>query len=159
MNAAKKSYLAMIAWIVGISSIGFISGKFIKNDIYTWYNSLNQSPLTPPNYVFSGVWSILYTMIAISGWNIWRHNTLKNLKEVKILYITQLMLNWMWTPTFFLCHLVGTSFGLIIALIIITTLITYKTYKKLTLSSILLMPYLAWLLFAAYLNFYIWMFN
>jgi translocator protein len=159
MKNTKNNYLSLSCWIFTIVLAGSTIGRFIKSDISGWYSFLNKSPLTPPSYIFGIAWSILYAIIAISGWEIWQSNYFKNLRLLKILYVIQLIFNWGWTPAFFMYHLIETALILLIAITCITSLIIFKAYKNLNLTPILLMPYFGWLLFATYLNLYIWLFN
>lgn len=159
MKNKTKSYLSLIIWIALLLLVGAIIGNITKTSVDTWYKTLNKSPLNPPNYLFSIVWGILYAMIAISGWIIWYTNSFTGLKTIKQLYVVQLVLNWSWTPLFFSYRLIGASLICLCAIIIAVTLLIIKTYKKINPAFLLLTPYLLWLLFAAYLNFYIWQHN
>lgn len=155
----NKNYLSLTAWILIIEAIGAIIGSLTKSNIDNWYVMLNRSFLTPPNYYFGIAWTILYLMIAISGWLFWQLTYNHELKHVKKLFIVQMILNWSWTPIFFKYHLLGAAFICIFLIIILVTLIIIKSFKKAFLPSILLFPYLLWLIFASYLNFYIWINN
>ncbi len=159
MNVIKKNYVSLMVWIFSLILIGFIIGTLTKSSVDAWYAPLNRSHLTPPNYLFGIVWSILYTTIGTSGWMIWRSNYFSELSVIKKLYSIQLFLNWSWTPLFFIYHL--TSIALICLFLIVTVVafIIFKTYRPLTTVSLLFIPYLFWLLFATYLNYYIWRYN
>lgn len=146
-------------WIAGLILIGSGIGVVTKNSIDSWYVTLTHAPLTPPNYLFRIVWPILYAMIAVSGWMIWRSKPFRELKSVKALYILQLILNWSWTPLFFSYHLTGASLICLLAIIIVVFFIIVKAYKTINTAALLLLPYVLWLLFATYLNFYIWQYN
>jgi benzodiazapine receptor len=98
-------------------------------------------------------------MIATSGWIIWRSDSFAALKTIKKLYVSQLILNWLWTPLFFSYHLTGVSLICLCSIIILVALLIMKSYKKINSASLLLIPYLLWLLFAVHLNFYIWQNN
>lgn len=156
---AVKKYLSLFAWIAALLLIGSGIGLLTKSNIDPWYMSLNRSPLSPPNYVFGIAWSILYTMIAISGWLIWQANDFNNLAVIKRAYLVQLILNWSWTPLFFYYHLPGAALGIISALIVLITVIIALSFRYLKTAALLLSPYLLWSLFAWYLNFYIWLNN
>lgn len=158
MNNAHKNYIFLIVWIAGLMAIGMLIGNLTKSGMDVWYLSLNKSPLTPPGYVFGIVWSILYAMIGISGWFVWQSRS-ADVISVKMLYITQLLLNWSWTPLFFSYHLVGSALVCILFIALMVGLIIMKTYTTLRIVSFLFVPYLLWLLFATYLNFYIWQYN
>lgn len=154
----RKRYLSLLIWVFSLILIGAIIGNLTKNGVDTWYATLNRSPLTPPNYVFGVVWTILYAMIGISGWSIW-NNTTKNLALIKKLYIGQLVLNWSWTPLFFYYHLQGYALICLILIVITVTATMVTTHRTIRMVSLLFAPYLLWLLFATYLNLYIWLYN
>ena len=158
MDNVRKNYISLIVWIVALILIGMLIGSLSKNGIDVWYLTLNKSPLTPPGYVFGIVWSILYAFIGISGWLIWQSRPAQ-VRSVKMLYMTQLLLNWSWTPLFFTYHLIGVSFLCSLSIALLAGLIILKTYKTLPIVSVLFVPYLLWLLYALYLNFYIWQHN
>lgn len=159
MNAENKSHLSLIIWIVLLIAIGGIIGSFTKPEISTWYSTLNRSPLTPPNYVFPIAWTILYGIIGACGWLIWRASAFPKLSIIKTLYVAQLILNWSWTPLFFHYHLTGLSLVVLIAMDILVCALICLAYQKMRAVSLLMIPYLSWILFASYLNFYIWHYN
>lgn len=146
-------------WIIGFVLIGLIIGSLTRAEVNTWYSTLNRSPLTPPNYVFRIAWTILYPMIAFCGWIIWRKQPFPKLILIKSLFVVQLILNWSWTPLFFCYHLTGLSFACLLAMNILVAMIIYFSHARVRLVSLLMTPYLIWILFAAYLNFYIWQYN
>jgi benzodiazapine receptor len=159
MNTENKSHLYLIVWIVALIAIGGAIGSLTKPEISTWYSTLNRSNLTPPNYVFPIAWTILYGIIGACGWLIWRESSFPKLSVIKILYVTQLILNWSWTPLFFHYHLTGLALILLGAMDILAGALIWLAYRKMREVSLLMLPYLLWILFASYLNFYIWLCN
>lgn len=159
MNAENKNYISLIIWISVLLFIGSLMGSLTKAEITSWYSILERSPLSPPNSVFPVAWTILYTMIAICGWIIWRVRSFSELRLIKILYLIQLILNWSWTPLFFFYHLTGFSLVVLLVMDILVAMIIYLGYARIRLASILMTPYLLWILFATHLNFYIWLYN
>ncbi len=159
MNAENKNYLTLILWIGALILIGSVIGSLSKTEINTWYSTLNRSSLTPPNYLFPIAWTILYTIIAICGWLIWRASSFPGLRLIKALYVLQLMLNWSWTPWFFRYHLTGVSLVSLVVMDSAVIMIIYLGYAKVRPVSLLMIPYLLWILFATHLNFYIWQYN
>ncbi len=155
----NKTHISLIIWIVALIAIGGVIGSLTKPEISTWYSALNRSALTPPNYVFPVAWTILYGIIGACGWLIWRASSFPKLSIIKTLYVTQLILNWSWTPLFFYYHLTGLSLIVLIAMNILVGTITWLAYQKMREVSLLMIPYLSWILFASYLNFYIWQYN
>ena len=159
MNAENKTHLPLIIWIVALIAIGGVIGSLTKTEISTWYSALNRSPVTPPNYVFPIAWSILYGIIGACGWLIWGKSQFPKLSVIKALYVTQLILNWSWTPLFFHYHLTGFSLTVLVAMDILVGTLIWLAYQRMRTVSLLMIPYLSWILFANYLNFYIWWCN
>ncbi len=159
MNAENKNHLSLIIWIVALIVIGGVIGSLTKPEISTWYSTLNRSILTPPNYVFPIAWTILYGIIGACGWLIWRESSFRKLNVIKIIYLTQLILNWSWTPLFFHYHLTGFSLVVLVAMDILVGILIFLAYRRMRAVSLLMIPYLSWILFASYLNFYIWQHN
>lgn len=118
-----------------------------------WYYSLNKSPLTPPAAVFPIAWTILYIMIALSLF-FYIKDGLRQEKIIPlVIFITQIILNLLWTPVFFESHDIKLAFFIIIALIILVFINIILFYKKSKTAAFLLVPYFLWLIFAAYLNY------
>jgi tryptophan-rich sensory protein len=121
-----------------------------------WYKNLNKSSLTPPDYVFGVVWSILYTLITISFF-IYINSFYTN--KGLILFFIQLFLNLLWPYLFFEKKLLCISL-LNLVLLNIFTYFTYVEFNKSSnISSSLLVPYMIWIAFALYLNSHICFYN
>ena len=146
----------MAIWIALILGVGVIIGLIIRPDITNWYEQQARAPLNPPNWVFPIAWTILYTLIAISGWILQFASKVPPLTVVRVLFGIQLVLNWGWTFLFFTFHLTGLSFGVIVALDIIVAVLIVVAFGNFRLVSLLMLPYLAWICFASYLNYYVW---
>jgi tryptophan-rich sensory protein len=156
---ANKTYLSLIIWIVALIAAGGAIGSLTKTEINSWYNMLIRSPLTPENYVFPIAWTILYAMLGSCGWLIWRKQPFPELNIIKSLYVLGLILNWSWTPLFFYYNLTLFSLIVLVAMDIMVGWIIYLTYTTIRTVSLLMIPYLLWILFASYLNLYIWLYN
>lgn len=119
----------------------------------TWYNTLNKPFFNPPSWVFAPAWTILYILMAISAYLIW-----KKKKSLKIFWI-QLALNLSWSPIFF--GLKNITLALLVILIMWVYIVkTIKAFTKIDKTAgYLLWPYLAWVTFATILNLSIWLLN
>jgi len=146
-NERSTESFVRICFVVSVMGIGWVLGVLTGPD--AWYASLVKPSFNPPNAVFAPVWTVLYFMIAMAGWRVWlRART----SFPMLLWGMQTLLNWMWSPVFFLAHQPG------IALIIITMalvsvllfIILAKKYDK--LASWLFVPYALWLVFATIVN-------
>ena len=124
-----------------------------------WYQGLNRSPLNPPSFVFGIVWPLLYLLLALSFLLVWKNPHCFPFCQPLVYFIIQLLLNLSWTTLFFKYHQVGWSLVSLV-LIIVFTLMSIVTFRKYsTLASNLLIPYVLWLCFAAYLTLYIYLNN
>lgn len=160
MNSENKTNFSLIIWILALITIGGIIGSLTKPDISTWYSTLHRSTLTPPNYVFPIAWTILYGITGTCGWLIWREVSFsKQTAAIKTFYVTQLILNWSWTPLFFHYHFTRLSLVVLVAMDVFVGTIIWLSYRKIRWVSFLMLPYLLWILLASYLNFYIWQHN
>jgi tryptophan-rich sensory protein len=123
-----------------------------------WYGKLAKPSWRPPDRLFAPVWSILYLSIALSGWFVWREAGLAAAVPLAA-YSLQLVLNAAWTPLFFGLHRPDLAFLDIVLLwlaIIVTMMLFYPLHVG---AALLLVPYLAWVTFAAFLNLAIWRLN
>ncbi len=155
----KNGWIKLAVWIVIFEAIGFFLGLLTQANLHPWYEELNKSTLTPPGWVFSIVWSILYVLLAVVGWMLWRQRGNSEIRPALCFYMSQMLMNWAWTPLFFQLHWIGFSLLWIMMMTCFTFLTIYLIRNKDKGSSLLLIPYFIWLLFATYLNFEIWLLN
>ena len=124
-----------------------------KNNIDKWYKNLKKSPLTPPDYVFGIVWPILYFLLLI-----YLIMALQEKNKIPLVYfMIQLILNLFWTTVFFRKKNINLAMYMLVAILFFTILSGMEMYYKNNniLLPLLLVPYIIWLSFAGYLNFYI----
>ena len=162
----KRYFIIPIITIAVCLFMGYLAGISVKADNFSWYNSLNRSPLNPPNIIFPIAWSILYVLMGISIAIIINKyideedlEIKKNIKNYIFLFIIQFILNMFWTYIFF--GLKSPLFGfieiIILDILIIITIIKFKTISK--AASYILIPYVLWCLFASYLTLHVLIFN
>ena len=142
-----KSFIIFILFLLLVMGGGVAIG--ITTAPATWYESLQKPFFNPPNWVFGPVWTLLYLMIAFVGWRIWRRGDNLVIKRV---WITQLCLNFLWSPVFFTAQMLGLAFGVITFLLITIILFIGITWRKDRLSAVLFIPYSLWVGFALVLN-------
>lgn len=142
-----------------IQLISLSVGMSNESHIPSWYAQLNKPGLTPPPITFPIVWTILYTMIATAGWWLWKHSPKPQARKAFRFFMLQLIMNWLWSPIFFYYHFIGLGVVWILALIVVTAYVIYLSFSHYRFSAYMLMPYLLWLCFAAYLNASIWYLN
>ena len=124
-------------------------------DNENWYDNLNKSPLNPPSYVFGIVWPLLYILMFISFGIVIYNNRTDKIR----FFIIQFILNLLWTTIFFKYKSIVLAFIMLILIIFFTILTIIDFYSVNNISALLLIPYILWLSFASYLNFYIIIYN
>jgi translocator protein len=155
-NPASRQTLALVGWLALCFAA---SGTAVFVSVNGWYASLLKPSWNPPAWVFGPVWTLLYAMMAVAVWLVWREGGWKEQGRALGLFLLQWLLNALWTPLFFGMHRPGLAFAEIILLwlALAATLVSFWRVRK--LAGVLLMPYLAWVSLAAALNFAIWRLN
>jgi tryptophan-rich sensory protein len=121
-----------------------------------WYASLAKPSWNPPSWIFGPVWTALYLMMAVAAWLVWKRD---GWRKAIWFYLAQLALNAAWTPVFFGMHEIGWALMEIIALLL-AILITLRAFLHVSKpAAFLLLPYLAWVSFATFLNYTLWRMN
>ena len=121
-----------------------------------WYAGLVKPSFNPPNWIFGPVWSVLYVMIAISGWRLWENHRKSGAMAV---WWIALSFNFLWSPVFFGAQSPATALAIILTLLalIITFITLARPLDK--VAAWLFVPYAAWVSFATLLNASIWWLN
>ena len=150
----------LVVSIVACLAAGAIGSIFTRQAIPTWYATLEKPAFNPPNWLFAPVWTLLYIMMGVAAFLVWRKG-LEN-KQVRIaliIFLVQLVLNTLWSVAFF--GLQSPAYGLVvIELLWLAILFTaFSFYRISRVASVLLWPYLLWVTFAAVLNSSIWLLN
>ena len=153
----KIDYKKLFLYIVITILIGVIPSIFVFKDMAD-YSTLNKPPLSPPGIIFPIAWSILYILMGISYYIVKKKDG-KYKEEAKLIYFIQLVVNALWTPIFFGFKEYFLAFTWILMLIVLVIFMITIFFKINKMSAYLQIPYLFWLLFAAYLNFGVFVLN
>lgn len=149
----------IIITLVCTFGAGFVGSLFVGGQVGTWYTTLAKPPLTPPDAAFPIVWTILYVLMAAAALIKWLKHGEHSAGWMRF-YFIQLMLNAGWTIFFFGYHAVLLSlFDILVLDTIVLGLILFAHEEEHHSTVYLLLPYLAWLLFATYLTIGIWTLN
>lgn len=160
MKKKRINLFKLILSLIICQLAGFIGSIFTSPSISIWYNFLDKPSFTPPNWVFSPVWIILFVLMGISLYLIWEKSLRHpGVKSALLWFAVQLGLNMLWSIIFFGLKAPLFAFVEIIFLwiAILVTLINFLKVSK--LAGALLVPYLLWVSFASVLNFSIWSLN
>ncbi len=155
----KHIKISLAIFLIACLGIGVIGNFWTNESVSTWYPTLEKPSGTPPDWVFGPVWTLLYTMIAISGWLIYTSKKSHQRSCALRFYTVQLILNLIWSFLFF--FLQSPFLGLIdiIMLCLFIFLTILKSWPLSRLASLLLIPYFIWVLYATFLNTGIWLLN
>jgi benzodiazapine receptor len=143
-------------WLAVTFAAAGIGSRFQPGE---WYAGLVKPALTPPAWIFGPVWIILYALMGIAAWLVWRTHGLTGAVGPLGLFLGQLALNSLWSYLFFGLQRPDLAFLDIVALWlgILATLVAF--WRVYSLAGLLLLPYLLWVSFATYLNFQFWRLN
>jgi len=148
-----KNTAKLLISIIGCELVGILGTPFTTAAIPTWYLTLNKPFFAPPNWLFGPAWTLLYFLMGISFYLIWKKNIKnKKIKTAKKLFLAQLFLNFIWSPIFFGLRspLLGLITIIILWILIIATICKFYPLSK--WAAYLLIPYLLWVTFATTLN-------
>ena len=152
------SALVLIAFLAISFGVAALGGLSTVENVNGWYSGATKAVWTPPNFVFGPVWTVLYSLMSVSAWLVWRKRERSAVRPALTFLVVQLVLNALWTPIFFgLYPAVGVA-ALWIALVIIGALDTMVLLTMLRfwpvrpLAAVLLIPYWVWVLYATTLN-------
>lgn len=155
----SKSLIALAIALAVCFFVAALGAKVTAPQIPTWYAGLQKPSWTPPRIAFPIVWPILYFMMAIAAWRLWEAPPSDLRTTALVLFAVQLALNAVWSPIFFGWH--GILSGLIVIILLdvalaATIVVGFQVDRN---AAILLLPYIAWTLFATVLNGRIWTLN
>lgn len=140
--------------------VGAIGGFATASSVSTWYQELTKPAWNPPDWVFGPVWTVLYILMGVAVWFIWRlDRDSPAVRVALVLYGAQLFLNLFWSIIFFGLRNIGLALVEIVVLValILATLVVFFRLKP--VAGYLLIPYQAWVIFATGLNASIWWLN
>ena len=152
-NSGAVQLLKLIASILVCQLAGVVGALFTTPAIPTWYATLSKPSFTPPSWLFSPVWIALYTLIGVAVFLIWRKGPIGRQAKIALgIFGLQLLLNVLWSVAFF--GLRSPAAGIVtIALLLLAILGTILSFSRVSkAAAILLIPYILWVSFAAFLN-------
>jgi tryptophan-rich sensory protein len=153
-----KPWLMLVVFFAICLGAGGLGSFFTANSVRDWYPMLRKPPGTPPSWVFGPVWTTLYVLMAISAWLVWREYGW-GARAALLIFFAQLALNVAWSGIFFGSRLAGVAFAEIVILWLAIVFNIVLFYWLVQTSALLLIPYILWVTYAAYLNFGIWWLN
>lgn len=151
-----NKWLMLALFIALCLAVGGLGGWVTAPAVAEWYPTLNKPTWNPPSWLFAPVWTTLYIMMAVAAWLVWLKG---NAGVPLVLFFAQLTLNCAWSFLFFGARSPWLGLVEIIMLWLAVTITTYVFFNRSRPAGLLMLPYLAWVSFAAFLNFTIWQLN
>jgi benzodiazapine receptor len=157
-----KNFKSLILILTVTYFSSAIAGYVTRLNIDPWYQSLNKLSFSPPNWIFGPVWTILYALMSIAIWVVYEKTKSSDLnfsKKILKIYFYHLIINFTWSFVFFYYHLIFAAFINIIFLIAAIVILMVLYFPKSKISFVLMIPYFVWVMFAAILNFGLYLIN
>ena len=148
--------LALVGFVGLCLLVGAADSALVSTALHSWYPSLTRPPGTPPAWAYGPVWGVLYVMMGVAGWLVWRG---AGVVPALRLWGWQLAANALWTPAFFGLHQPPLAFGIILVLLGLVALTIWRFARLHRIAAGLMVPYFAWITYAAYLNAGFWWLN
>ncbi|PUA82425.1 TspO/MBR family protein [Nocardioides currus] len=143
-----RSWLSLLPFLAAVAAVAVVGGLAAGSAGDT-YRDLDLPPFAPPSWLFGPVWSVLYVMIGVAGWLLWRT---RGWDAALTLWAVQLVLNLAWTPLFFAASRYTLALVDIVALALMILGLIWLARSRSTTAAWLLVPYAAWVCFATALN-------
>jgi len=158
MFSLRTQILGLLAWLA-VSFAAAALGGFASANAGAFYSQLSRPAWAPPAWLFAPVWSLLYLLMGIAAWLVWREGGFRRASMALSLFLFQLAMNALWTWLFFVWHWGALAFAeiLILWVLILATVVAFSRIRM--LPGILLLPYLVWVAFACALTYAVWQRN
>lgn len=150
-----RQALGLLGWLLLAFAAAAIGG-FASASAGAFYGELVRPSWAPPGWLFGPVWSVLYVLMGISAWLVWRARGFAGAKSALLVFIVQLAANALWTWLFFVWRQGGLAFAEILLLWFLIAATIGLFWRVSRLAAVLLLPYLAWVSFASTLTLSIW---
>lgn len=159
----RRQFVAATLFLLIVTAVAVVGSLLTTPHTEGWYAEADKVPWTPPNAVFGPAWSLLYLLIAVAGFLLWRAGFTgaghrNRARSALTLFVIQLVLNALWSPVFFAGYPVAgdiawwIGLGIIVVLIVTVVLLILAGRKSSSAAAWCLFPYLLWLVFASTLN-------
>ena len=149
----SRSYPALAIFVAIVAIAAIFGSRYMPGP---WYAALNKPSWTPPNWLFGPVWTVLYIMIAVAGWRVWRAG---GLALALVIWLFNVAVNGLWSYLMFGQHNIGLALVDISAvwLSIVAFIVFARPIDR--IAALLFVPYLVWVTYASALNTALWHLN
>jgi len=157
-NSRRRHLLGLLGWLL-VAFAGAAIGAIGSSNASSFYGQLMRPGWAPPGGLFAPVWTVLYFLMGLAAWLVWRSGGFREDRRALALFLVQLAANALWSWIFFDWHQGGAALAEILILwcLIIATIASFRRLN--VLAAWLLLPYLLWVTFATALTFSVWRLN
>ena len=154
-----KKWKVYAFWIGLSEAVGVLSGLLSREGTEIYAQTVIKPPLAPPGILFPIVWTVLYALMGIGAAMVWLEEESALRKRGINIFVAQLIVNFFWSLVFFNLQAFGLAFFWLLTLLALVVWMAYTFYQVRPLAGFLQIPYILWLLFAAYLSAGVWILN
>jgi len=154
----SRQLFGLFVWLT-VSFAAAAVGGLASFDAGSFYRELARPDWAPPSWLFAPVWTLLYLLMGVAAWLVWRERGFRCARTALVLFVSQLAANALWTWLFFAWRLGGLAFGEIILLWVLILCTVFAFWRVRPMAAIVLLPYLCWVTFASVLTYTIWQSN
>lgn len=151
-----KIFSGLVGWLGIVFVAAWVGSRSMPGE---WYTSLVKPTWNPPSWIFGPVWSVLYILMGVAAWLVWRRAGFSGAGPALVLFLAQLILNALWSYLFFGRQRPDLAFFDIVALwstIVLVTVLFWRVHRG---AGMMMVPYVAWVSFASFLNLMLWRLN
>ena len=151
-----RNVAGLVGWVALSMGAGLFGSRFMPGQ---WYAALSKPSFNPPSWIFAPVWTLLYIMMGVAAWMVWRRRSTRPVGLALTMFLVQLVFNALWSYLFFGLHLMAAaSFEIVLLFfLVLTCAVLFGRIDR--TAGILLVPYALWVAFASVLTVTLWRMN
>lgn len=155
LTPVRSQILGLVGWLA-VSFAAAALGALASVNAGAFYLELTRPGWAPPPWLFAPAWTLLYLLMGVAAWLVWREHGFRSARTALCLFLIQLAANALWTWLFFVWHLGALAFGEILILWVLILCTAVAFWRVRPIAGALLLPYLAWVSFASALTYAVW---
>jgi benzodiazapine receptor len=159
MDLSRDDLPGLALAVVICNAVGASPALLTAGTVETWYETITQPALAPPNWVFGPVWTLLFTLLGVAVYLVLRHGGGRARTLALALFVGQYAFNVAWTLVFFGDQNIAGGLAVILVLLALIAATLGAFWRVRKEAGLLLVPYLLWVAFATYLNYAFWVLN
>ena len=152
MQRSSSPWLALAGFVVVNVIVSGIGGAITSSSVADWYPTLAKPPFNPPDWLFGPVWTLLYVVMAVAAWRVWRQAGWREARSALLIYFLQLGVNLSWSALFFGLRRPDLALADCLLLLVLVIVTVFAFWRHDGTAALLMVPYALWVGFACLLN-------